>query len=177
MAAKKTTKKKASRKKATRKRRASKPRASKAKRLEALAIYAVTGNASAAAREVAQPDRSVRRWVAAALSGEDPEGAELLAGSGRDLRARIIDQVERGLGPVIDKTIDRINDDAWAGSFKGDPTPQYITALSNTYSKLIDAEKLAAQRSGEIAEGTTVVVLTHDDAEVTQVEDAAAAER
>jgi hypothetical protein len=103
------------------------------KRLEVLAIYAMTGNASRAAREVKIPKRTAQRWIAKAVAESDP----LLAQHGAQLRAQAIDAATRLVLSGIELAHDRAHDDDWCQAFNSDPGPQYIKSL-------IDARKALA---------------------------------
>lgn len=133
----------------------------KADRLEAIGLYATTGNCALVARELGMPDRTVRHWVTDAYSGDDEDGAAVLADRGRKLRAKLIDQLERGMGRAAEAALDRINDKDWALNFKGDPTPQYLSGLSGMYGRLQDAERVALEREGKLPQqGASITIVT-----------------
>jgi len=113
-----------------------KPRSNQQERLEVLAIYAATGNASEAARKTNVPERTAQTWVSQAIENNDP----VLADLGAKLRARALDAATRMLASAVELAHSRAHDEAWCERFKGDPGPAYIKAI-------VDARKALAIES------------------------------
>lgn len=124
-------------------------------RLDVIASYALTGNASQAAREHNVGERTARNWVAKALEGEDPQGAEILSDAGRVLRTRALDSALRLALCVIEESAMRFHAPA-AGQLDN----------RNQYGKLVlDGAKLyvGANRTLSQVENEAVV---DDDADL-----------
>jgi len=83
-------------------------------RLDALASYAISGNASDAARKHNVAGRTMRQWVRKALSGEDHQGKEILDDAGDELRSHAIDAAMRMALGVIEESSTRFHEEAEA---------------------------------------------------------------
>lgn len=124
-------------------------------KLDVIASYALSGNASDAARKHGVHDRTARNWIAKALEGEDPQGAEILSDAGQKLRARALDSALRLALNVIEVSAVR---------FHGEPAGQLDNR--NQYGKLVlDGAKLftGAARTLSQVENESVV---EDDADL-----------
>lgn len=106
------------------------------------------------------PERTARHWVAAAIDKDD----EALAGLGRALRTRVLDAATRSALADVEKAQGRGHDDEWCGRFNSDPGPAYLKVANDVLKTLIAAERLDAQRSGDIPPDAVEIRITRLDA-------------
>jgi hypothetical protein len=118
-------------------------------RAEILAYYAVTGNVREAGRRANVSGSTAQRVVTRAIQDKDPE----LTHTGAELRAAVLDAVERAVSRAVGVAVDRLEDPKWAQRFKADPGAQYVRAVVDAHKSLGQAERLAAELRGEVSSG------------------------
>lgn len=126
-------------------------------KLLAIALYAVQGSAAEVTRKMQEEghdvaDRSVRRWIADAVSGKNVELHEALAGYGQELRAHTNDSAKRMALRAMEIGMERLEDRVYAIGFKTDPTPQLIRSIVDGAKVLTPIEKsdVNVTLSGEV---------------------------
>ena len=127
------------------------------------AHYLLTGNASKSARSVGISERTGRQLATEAH--DDLEFAEAC----RKSRARALSDVAR----ILVRNVERA-DDAIESTYQGEvqTTWQAARFIADAHKSLVAAEKLDAERKGEISGAALVIVTTGEVAEPSQDGDA-----
>lgn len=118
------------------------------------AHYLLTGNASKSARAVGLKERTGR--ALAEEADDDPAFAEQC----RKARARALSAVTRMLVRNVERADERVESTYLDKPEMGtsDPTWQAARFIADAHKSLVSAEKLEAERSGEISTAAVVIM-------------------